>query len=422
MKNLLFLFLLALIINFSYGQSVSGKVQDPEGKPLPFANVLLINSTDSILVKGTVTAENGIFNIESVAHGSYLTAISMVGYKKTYSELFTISANHPDQRFPIFTVEVEDQQLNEVTIEAQKPLYEKQIDRLVVNVQQSITAAGNSVLEVLQKSPGININRQNLSIIMNGKSGVTVMINNKIARLPIDAVLQMLDGMSAANVEKIELITNPPAKYEAEGSAGIIHIVMLENSDHGTNGNFGITAGMNGAETFGTNFNINHRRKNISFFADYSILYDHNKHATSVNMQITKPEYISQFYSTSQRIPFTTIQNFRAGTEISLTKKTTAGSLITLYQRHWKMKSLAKIENQITKDSSRHALISIGELNRWQSFIANFNLNHVFNNKNTIRFDLDFLNYHNYQPSYYNNNFYFPENNLSTFQKIDIRK
>ena len=99
----------------------------------------------------------------------------------------------------------------------QKPLYEKQVDSTVINVQNSITSTGGTALEVLEKSPGVIVNRQNSSISMSGKSGVLVMINGKINRLPVDAVVQMLDGMSAANIEKIELITTPPAKYDAEG-------------------------------------------------------------------------------------------------------------------------------------------------------------------------------------------------------------
>src|SRR5207344_3671327 len=96
-------------------------------------------------------------------------------------------------------------QLNEIVVRAEKPLFEQQIDRLVVNVQSSITSSGNTILEVLQKSPGIVVNRQNNTITMNGKSGVKIMINGKIIELPLEVVVKMLDGMSSSMFEKMKL-------------------------------------------------------------------------------------------------------------------------------------------------------------------------------------------------------------------------
>src|SRR5690349_10114912 len=112
------------------------------------------------------------------------------------------------------------QNLNEVIIKAKKNTYDHKMDRVVMNVQSSITATGGSVLDFLQKSPGVSVNRQNSSISMNGKTGVRIMINGKMLELPADAVMQMLEGLSTANIEKIELIHTPPAKYDADGSGG----------------------------------------------------------------------------------------------------------------------------------------------------------------------------------------------------------
>ena len=121
--------------------------------------------------------------------------------------------------------------LDAVEVKARKPLFEQRIDRLVVNVAESITSAGSTALEVLERSPGVIVNRQNNDISMAGKSGVIVMINNKISRLPMDALIQMLEGMPADNIEKIELITTPPANFDAEGNAGIINIILKKNQD-----------------------------------------------------------------------------------------------------------------------------------------------------------------------------------------------
>jgi ACT domain-containing protein len=222
-------------IGLAEGQTqIKGKIMDVLGEPISYASVLLLSPIDSLLILGAVSSENGHFQLDGVNKNSYLLSVSMVGYNKHFEKLIITT----DQvTIKPITLNESREALEEIVVSAQKPLYEQQMDRLVINVRESVTAGGSSVLQVLQKSPGVMVNRLNNSISLNGKSGVSVMINHKITRLPIDAVVQMLDGLNAANVEKIELITNPAAKFDAEGTAGIIHIIMQENEDLGTNGN-----------------------------------------------------------------------------------------------------------------------------------------------------------------------------------------
>jgi outer membrane receptor protein involved in Fe transport len=257
-KHLLLLLIVLLYGNMAYGQKVRGKVLEKDGKPLPFANVLLLSSKDSTLVKGAVTAENGSFSIENTKQGTYLVVVSMIGYQKTFSAIFTISEENSTNTLPLLTVAPEDRQLDEVKVTAQKPLFEQQIDKLIVNVGNTLTAAGSTALDVLERSPGIVVNRQNNALSMSGKNGVLVMVNGKISRLPIDAVLQMLQGMQASNIEKIELITNPSARYDAEGDAGIINIVLKKNTDQGTNGTISLTMGHGYYEKPSASINLNH--------------------------------------------------------------------------------------------------------------------------------------------------------------------
>ena len=175
-------------------------------------------------------------------------------------------------------LEEEVTELKEVVVREDKQHFDQKIDRLVINLEGSITSSGNTILEVLQKSPGVIVNRQNSSISMNGKSGVRVMINNKMMQLPLEAVIQMLDGMNATNVQKIELITAPSSEYDAEGNGGIIHIVTKTTADHGTSGSFGLMVGARWAENLGANFNVHHRNKRFAYFLDYSIVRNHNLH------------------------------------------------------------------------------------------------------------------------------------------------
>jgi outer membrane receptor protein involved in Fe transport len=418
------LFYIVLLLNLSISNSmllaqtlIHGKLINNKDEPVAFANVLLLNPTDSSLIKGVISGEDGFFQFSQIPKRSYLLKTIFIGFQDHYQKLLITE----DLNIPPIQLLESSKELNEVLVTAEKPLFEKQMDRLVVNVQQSITAAGNSVLEVLQKSPGIMVNNKN-DMTMNGKSGIMVMINNRPMRLPIDAVIQMLDGMSAANVEKIELITTPPAKYDAEGSAGIIHIVMKENNDFGTSGNIGFLAGRNAAENLGTNFNIYHRRKRLSLFADYSLNYDNNFAKWNSYLSFINQDFNSIFVSRHTRNHYTAVQNFNSGMQVDLTKRTFAGTNISLYQRFYKQSGLTRVNANIHQDSSRMGEMNTRELNRWQFLTANLFFNHHFNEKNEIRIDVDFHNYNNYNPSTYYNDFYFPEKSFSQTQKISLEK
>jgi hypothetical protein len=168
--------------------TITGSIRDNQ-QSLPLVTVLLLN-LDSTLVKGTVTDQTGNFTIENVMPGVYLLSASMVGYSSFFSQqIHTVSTNIDLNEI---ILDETSTQLGELTVNAQKPLFDQQIDRIVVNVSNSILSTGNSVLEVLQKSPGVVVNRQTNSISLNGKSPVRVMINNKLLQLPLKLYFRCL--------------------------------------------------------------------------------------------------------------------------------------------------------------------------------------------------------------------------------------
>ena len=272
---------LGMVVAFSissFAQStIEGRISNKKSEPLAFANVLLLNAPDSAFSQGVVTNDAGRYILPNVKTGSYFLVITSIGYQKGYGNIFSVS-NEPAFYNQDLTLEDHSVELNEVLVEAERPMFEQKLDRLVVNVQNSVTSAGNTALEVLQKSPGIVVNRQNNTIVMNGKAGVRVMINGKMMQLPMDAVVQMLDGMSASNIEKIELITTPPARYDAEGDAGIINIVLKEAADFGTSGTLGLVLGYRWAENVGGSMSLNHRGKKAAYFEDYSFNRNRKRH------------------------------------------------------------------------------------------------------------------------------------------------
>ncbi len=419
MKTWLFILVLSCSALCSFCQAIiKGRIKDPQ-QNLPFANVFLLAS-DSALVKGIVADSTGEFIFPNIVPGHYLISSSMVGYSKFFSQ--PISVGEKNIILPDIILEKSNTVLNEVVVKSEKPLFEQKIDRLVVNVQSSITSSGNTVLDVLQKSPGIVVNRQNSSITLNGKSGVRVMINGKLMQLPLDVVVQMLDGMSSSNIEKIELITTPPAKYDAEGNAGIIHIVMKGNTDLGTNGAFGLTLGFRWAETLGGNFNLNHRNKKFAFFLDYSILRNNNLHISKMTRQLPDNGFVQTVNDYSHRENLTTQQNLNAGIEWKLTNKTLLNLGFTGYRRNWDMTAFTNDNNHVAIDSTFITNMNIHESNIWQSATGGIGLQTKIDSKTEVSFSLDYLYYHNDNPSNYDDKLLFEQLNVNKESKIDLQK
>ncbi len=417
-KSTLFLLAFSCSTICSFGQLyIKGKIADQQ-QFLPSVTVLLLR-LDSAIVKGATTDSTGAFIFESVVPDHYLISASMVGYAKFFSE--RISMEDKNVILPQIILAEVATALGEVVIKEEKQLFDQKIDRLVINLESSITSSGNTILEVLQKSPGIVVNRQNNSITMNGKSGVRVMINNKAMQLPLDVVVPMLDGMNAASIERIELITTPPAEYDAEGNAGIIHIVTKRNEDFGTSGSLGLTIGAKWAETFGGNFNLNHRTKNFAYFLDYAFLRTHNLHIAKMERRSLKNEFIQTVDDYSHRENITNQQNLNAGFEWKLSENTLLNVLFTGYSRDWDLSAYTYDNNHVAVDSTVATQMDIHESNIWQSATGSIGLQTKLNTKSEISFNLDYLYYHNNNPSDYNNEMFYEQQN-SNVEKIDLKK
>jgi len=412
--------LLGLVLDAEAQVSVTGIVTDELENSVPAANVLLLNSADSTLVKGNITSETGHFEFQQIMPGSYLLSVSIIGYQSHITDPFDV--NNAPVLTDTIMLYTSLEEMDEISVSAQRPFFEKKIDRLVVNVQQSITSSGNSALELLEKSPGIQVNRQSGSISMSGKAGVRVMINDKIVRLPIDAVLQMLDGMSAANIEQIELISTPPARYEAEGNAGLINIVMIERQDLGSNGTIGTNLGYNAAETLGGNMNYNYRGRKLAYFLNYSINYDRTEQNVLNNRFLVQSSFTEQIREDQKREPTTNVQNARMGLEYTIGSKTTAGVLISGYRRHWDQQALSNNFNNLGPDSTLIFEMGIRERNIWRNGMINASIDHSFNENQNLSFDFDYLHYINDNPSVYQNEFIEGDRNLYQAGGIDVEK
>ena len=329
--------LILLSLHVASQSSVKGIIVDKSLKAVPNANVLLLNSTDSVLVKGMITTSTGAFIFENINKGKYIVSSTFTGFEQVYSPAFNIDEASDAIDIGTLPLNQSISELNTVTVTGRKPLYQQLIDRTVINVENSITSSGSTALEVLMRSPGIMVDPYNNTISMNGKNGVVVMINGKPNYMPVSAVVQMLSSMPSSNIEKIELITTPPSNLDAEGNAGYINIVLKTNNNVGTNGSYSIMAGYGKGLLAIPALNFNHRKGNVNIYGD-----------GSYNLEKVYPAYISHYrkstnnglltetFSDSERDVTETNINARLGMDVQAGKKVIAGVLFTTYDRVYK--------------------------------------------------------------------------------------
>lgn len=377
----------------------SGQVVDHENQGLPGANVLLLNVQDSTLVKGGITDEKGRFLLGKVQIGSYLFSIRSIGFATQYK---TIRLEE-DLEMGRIKMKIIATELQELVVTADRPFFEQKIDRMVVNVQNSLTTAGGSALDVLERSPGVLVNRGTNSLSLNGKEGIIILINGKESRQSMSSILQLLNGTSVENIEKIELITNPPAKYQAEGNGGIINIQLVKRADLGTNGSIGINAGYGQGEKAGTSLNVNHRKGKVNVYGDFSFSRNHWLPSWYNYRRVAEEAEVMTIESTTYREPIKTIYNGRIGVDYQLTDKTLVGGFLTGFSDLWDMD--ARIEGSTFSSIQAPSFVEIDlvEKGRFKHLMGNFNISHQFASKSKINFDLDYLYYGDRNKTTYEN-------------------
>ncbi|MCB7481926.1 outer membrane beta-barrel protein [Christiangramia sediminis] len=230
MKIIRFTPLIILLIPYVFfsQNSLSGNIQDRENAPVAFANIILLSAEDSTSVyRGTISEEDGSFVIENIEDSTYLLKVSFVGYKESLQKV-NVKGN---TNIPPIILEETSDALDEVVVNARKPKVTRKIDRLVFEVENTILSTGNT-FEVLKRTPGVILSQGNL-LVKNRPA--TVYINDRKVYLSSQELQQLLEGFSAENIKSVEVITNPPAQYDAEGGA-ILNIKTSKNISIGYKG------------------------------------------------------------------------------------------------------------------------------------------------------------------------------------------
>lgn len=315
------LFSALLLTAFSQTFTMSGLAKSEANEGVAFATVALFKAQDSTLVKADMTDGNGGFKLSNVPKGVFFLEISSVGFEKFTSELVTITDKNLE--VPSFIVKIANKTLGEVVVRSRKPIVEVLADKTVFNVQASLNATGTTGFELLRKAPGVIIDNAD-NLILEGKSGVLIYIDGKPSVLTGQDLTNFLKTIQASDIEAIEIITQPSARYDAAGNAGIVNIRLKKDKRFGTNGTLavGTEYGENGRVN--SAISLNNRNKKTNIFANYS----NRLGKTESFMDLYRQQANTIFDLTTVTVDDAKSNNLKAGVDVFINNKSTFGVIL----------------------------------------------------------------------------------------------
>jgi hypothetical protein len=389
MKKILPLILFSVLCFTLNAQTIKGYVRDGEDKPLANATVSVLKTKDSAVVKLAITDKNGRFVISGLKEGAYRLTATFVGYKNFYSDVITVQ---PDAEvdLPAFTLAKKPADLNDVTVTAKRQLVEVKADKTVFNVEGTINAVGQDALELLRKAPGVQIDRDdNLSI--SGKNGVQVFIDGKPSPLAGKDLAEYLKSLQSAQIESIEIITNPSAKYEAAGNAGIINIRLKRNKTLGTNGSVNAGYGIGIYSKYNGGLALNHRNKTMNLYG--TLNYNRANFENPFNLYRDVADSIfdqrSMFFNRNES------KNFKFGADLLLNKFSTVGVMVNGVRADSRNMSNSGtyISYKPTKAGVKQLRATNNNISSRDNTTYNFNYKYSHPKGRDFNFDLDYSNY-----------------------------
>src|SRR5436189_1266983 len=376
----------------SQAKSVKVTVVNEAQQPLAGATVQLLKM-DSSIVKVQVSDKLGVAEFDDLSENNYLVQVSYTGF--THVILDIKNLQQKEESSHVVTLQSIVAVQNEVTVTAKKPFVQFAPDKTVINVDAGITNAGTSILDVLEKSPGVTVGRDG-TISMKGKPQVMVLIDGKQTQLSGADLQTYLSGISASQIDVIELIDNPGAKYDAAGNSGIINIKTKKLRQKGFNGSLSLSIGQGIYTKSNNSLNLNYRNGKINVFLNYG-----KGLATETMKMYTLRKYFDQNRNDSlllQQPNWTKsdirADNIKAGLDFFVSNNTTIGLTFTGAYSDRTTKSVSTID-WMTPD-----FVIDSTINTWGTRYSNFKrsginvyANHTFSNKDVLSVDVDFIGF-----------------------------
>lgn len=415
-KAFIFLHLLLIFSVATFAQtqtgSISGRITDGgDQKIIDAATISLFKNKDSSLVKINLTDKDGNFEFQNVAPGKYYLVASSVGHLSIYSQTINVA----DENVSIGSLKLtnEVKTLKGIMITAKKPFIERKIDRTIINVDASITNAGTTALEVLEKSPGVSVDKDG-NVSLKGKAGVTIMLDGKPSYLSGQELANLLRNMPSTAIEQIEIMTNPSAKYDAAGNSGIINIRTKKNKMSGINGSVTTSVLQSKYTKTNNSINLNYRTGKVNLFGNYSYsLWQGNGNQTIVRkFRDTSTKQVETIFDQNiSRYNQSQNHNIKAGLDFYASEKTILGVVFSGYINPYKSSNnnQTDLNNAYNKTDS---IVIADYYNKGNSknFSTNLNLYHKFDSTGKeFTVDVDYLDYTQPSNTILNNHYYYPD-------------
>ncbi|MEM1320502.1 MAG: TonB-dependent receptor [Bacteroidota bacterium] len=390
-----YLSLLPLLLMGLFSQAqdtgIKGQLQDESDGAVIFANVALYSSTDSSLVKVESSNELGIFQIVGIAPGNYFLKATYVGMPDlTQSNIELINDELLD--LGVLTFTTTSTELEAVTVTAQRAMVEVKPDRTVFNVQGTINSVGSDAISLLRMAPGVTVdNNDNISVL--GRNGVLLYVDGKRLPLTGQELSNFLSNLPAEQIDRIDIISNPGAKYEAEGNAGIIDIRLKRDKSHGANGSVSSTYSKGRHARYNLNGSGNFRNKRVNVFGNVG-LYDNTFYN---DMDFNSTQNGIQLVERNRGINEGDGYNFRAGLDYFIGKNQTVGVLLGggNFNGNNTLNNRLTLAQESMPDQIDSVLVANNDDNR-ENDQYTVNLNYRFDNrKQSLNIDLDYGGYRN---------------------------
>ncbi len=297
--------------------TLNGTLNDGQQQPIPSANILLLKANDSSIVKVGLSEANGKFNFTDINKGVYLVKVQIMGFGTYISEKIDVKEKNPTIELPAIALTETAKTLETVEIVQTKPFLEARAGKMVVNVANSIAGATGNLSDVLKKVPGLLI--VNNQVSMAGKSSVTILIDGKPTDyMDMDALLKELP---ADQIEKIEVVSQPDASFDAAGTGGILNIIMKKTFSLGTNGSISLMLGYGKVAKSRLNGNVSRRKNGLNTFANASFSNYRTVETLILNRNVGTSRFEQNNFQPST--PYS--MNLRGGVDYTFLKKHTLG-------------------------------------------------------------------------------------------------
>ena len=421
MKNIQTILTFILAANLSlagYAQEATGKISGQVGddgqKPIEAATISLLNAHDSSQTKVTVTNKAGHFELNNIHEGRYLVSASSIGHTTTYSAPFEISATQSSVTLSPLILPSATSNLQSVAVVGKRPLIEQKSDRMIINVDAAASNAGSTALEVLERSPGITVDKDD-NIALKGKQGVTIMIDNKPTYLSASQLASYLKSMPASAIDQIEIMTNPSAKYDASGNSGIINIKTKKNKTKGFNGSVNLTHTQGVYPKPSGSLNLNYRNGKTNFFLNAGYSHWEGFQQLNINRKYLDTgtlKKVNSIFTQQTDMHFINPElNVKFGMDYYASNKTTIGFVVSGFRNQENNRSASNI---FLKDPNNtiDSIVYSPSTNKttWKNGSVNLNFRHQFDSTGReLTIDLDYVRYSSRSDQYFDNITYNPD-------------